>query len=296
MEERELIVDDFQRSRLIITRSDSFHSIGQQKKHGARGVNYDDIEIRRTNGNAMPQRSTSFLSLKAEIAAANKFTKNSNGVPYSKQKSTSELSISDVPSLQSLEVIKNILNSSRKNSLQDSSSSALNDDVTIAPAKTVVAKGLKKSVEADKPKAVIVEENKKEVIRQLETQLSEPSQLREVKNPVTKNESKWRYSGPPKINFSTWSERPKGVEVAVMNDSDYIFGKQNSTNSAVPRDSTKTPVKIEPTQTTTSVLKKTEIFASKPISTTTTTLISGTEKQHMPPKVLGVEYKKDVVS
>lgn len=189
MEERELIVDDFQRSRLIITRSDSFHSIGQQKKHGGRGVNYDDIEIRRMNGNAMPQRSTSFLSLKAEIAAANKFTKNSNSVPYSKQKSTSELSISDVPSLQSLEVIKNILNSSRKNSLQDSSSSALNE---VASAKTV-AKELKISVEDEKPRAAIVEEKKKEVIRQLETQLSEPTQLREVKNPVIKNETQWRY-------------------------------------------------------------------------------------------------------
>lgn len=294
MEERELIVDDFQRSRLIITRSDSFHSIGQQKKHGGRG---DDIEIRRTNVNAMPQRSTSFLSLKAEIAAANKFTKNSNGVPYNKQKSTSELSISDVPSLQSLEVIKNILNSSRKNSLQDSSSmssSALNDDFTLASTKTV-AKELKKPVE--KPRAsAIVEVKKNEVIRQLESQLSEPSQLREVKNPVAKKESQqWRYSGPPKINFSTWSERPK-VEVAVMNDGDYIFGKQNSTNSTVSRDS-KTPVKIESTQTTTSALKKTEIFTSKPISATntTTTLIS-TEKQHIPPKVLGVEYKKDVVS
>lgn len=294
MEERELIVDDFQRSRLIITRSDSFHSIGQQKKHGGRGVNYDDIEIRRTNGNAMPQRSTSFLSLKAEIAAANKFTKNSNGVPYSKQKSTSELSISDVPSLQSLEVIKNILNSSRKNSLQDSSSNALNEVVPVASAK-IVAKELKKSVEDEKPRAAIVEDKKKEVIRQLETQLSEPTQLREVKNPIIKNETQYRYSGPPKINFSTWSERPK-VEVAVMNDRDYIFGKQNSVNSTVPRDS-KTPAKIESSQTTTSVFKKTEIFASKPLSTTntTTTLIS-TEKQHMPPKVLGFEYKKDVVS
>lgn len=104
------------------------------------------------------------------------------------------------------------------------------------------------------------------------------------------------FSGPPKINFSTWSERPK-VEVAVMNDRDYIFGKQNSVNSTVPRDS-KTPVKVESSKTTSSVFKKTEIFASKPLSTTTnttTTLIS-TEKQHMPPKVLGVEYKKDVVS
>lgn len=286
MEEREMIVDDFQRSRLIITRSDSFHSIGQQKKHGGRGVDYDDIEIKRRNVNALPQRSTSFLSLKAEIAAANNVTvRNSNGVPYSKLKSTSELSISDLPSLQSLEVIKNILNSSRKNSLQDSSSGALNvaaANEVAAPAKVV--EELKKLVEVEEAKSkVIVEEmKKKEVIRQLESQLSEPSQLREVKKPSASTE--WRYSGPPKINFSTWSERPK-VEVAVMSDKDYIFGGQNNNS--------KTSIKIEPIETT-SVSKRAEIFSSKPV-TTTTTLIS-TEKSHMPPKVLGVEYKKDVVS
>lgn len=283
MEEKELIVDDFQRSRLIITRSDSFHSIGQQKKKTV-GSYDDDIEIKRTNVNAMPQRSTSFLSLKAEIAAANKFTKNSNGVPYSKQKSTSELSISDVPSLQSLEVIKNILNSSRKNSLQDSASSALNDEVTTATVVSVVTKEV-----VEPPKVIVEEMKKKEVIRQLESQMSEPltHQLREVK--TNKNDSQqWRYSGPPKINFSTWSERPK-VEVAVMNDGDYIFG--GGQNSSLPRD-------IKTSTTSTSVLKKAEIFAPKPVTVSTTSLINTAEKQqqHLPPKVLGVEYKKDVVS
>jgi hypothetical protein len=281
MEEREMIVDDFQRSRLIITRSDSFHSIGQQKKHGGRGGGGDDdFEIKRKNVSAMPQRSTSFLSLKAEIAAANVAARYANGgVPYSKQKSTSELSISDVPSLQSLEVIKNILNSSRKNSLQDPSTSALNEE--IAPVAAAVE--VKKQVELRSSK-VIAEENekKKEIIRQLESQMSESSPLREVKKEAApKNESQWRYSGPPKINFSTWNERPK-VEVAVMNDGDYIFGGQH-TSSSSPRESS-----------TTSVLKRAEIFSSKPINTSTTLITS--EKQHLPPKVLGFEYKKDVVS
>ncbi|KAH8342211.1 hypothetical protein KR059_007433 [Drosophila kikkawai] len=33
----------------------------------------------------------------------------------------------------------------------------------------------------------------------------------------------YRYSGPPSINFATWSERPKS-QVAIKNEGDYIFG------------------------------------------------------------------------
>ncbi|XP_016939200.2 proteoglycan 4 [Drosophila suzukii] len=33
----------------------------------------------------------------------------------------------------------------------------------------------------------------------------------------------YRYSGPPSINFATWSERPKST-VAIKNEGDYIFG------------------------------------------------------------------------
>jgi hypothetical protein len=277
MEEREMIVDDFQRSRLIITRSDSFHSIGPQRKN----ISSDDNNLMRraTNVNALPQRSTSFLSLRAEIAA-NNATKKVNAVPYSKQKSTSELSISDVPSLQSLEVIKNILNSSRKNSLQDPQGEVETvTKVTVAEVKKLLEEP---KVESSPPPKVI-EEKKKEVIRQLASQISEPSQLREVKKPSA--DSQWRYSGPPKINFSTWSERPK-VEVSVMNDGDYIFGSKSSTTT-LPRDF-KNSVNIEPSS---SVMKRAEIFSSK----ANTTQVTVNEKPK-PPKVLGVEYKKDVVS
>lgn len=287
MEEREMVVDDFQRSRLIITRSDSFHSIGQQRKN----ISNDDNSLmkRVTNVNALPQRSTSFLSLRAEFTANNASSKSTkvNAVPYSNQKSTSELSISDVPSLQSLEVIKNILNSSRKNSLQDPQGEVDTKVTQITTTQVTVAE-VKKLLEEPKvespPPPKVIEEKKKEVIRQLESQISEPSQLREVKKPST--DSQWRYSGPPKINFSTWSERPK-VEVAVMNDGDYIFGGQNSTTT-LPRDF-KNSVKIEPSN---SVLKRAEIFSSK----VTTTPVTVNAEKPKPPKVLGVEYKKDVVS
>lgn len=274
-----MVVDDFQRSRLIITRSDSFHSIGQQRKSS------DDNNLmkRVTNVNALPQRSTSFLSLRAEIAANN--ATKVNAVPYSKHKSTSELSISDVPSLQSLEVIKNILNSSRKNSLQDPQGEV---DASVITTQSISVAEVKKLLEEPKvesspppPPPKVIEETKKEVIRQIESQMSEPSQLREVKKPSA--DSQWRYSGPPKINFSTWSERPK-VEVAVMNDGDYIFGGQNSTTT-LPRDF-KNSIKSESSN---SVMKRAEIFSSK----ITTTPVTVNEKPK-PPKVLGVEYKKDV--
>ncbi|KAH8295598.1 hypothetical protein KR018_012329 [Drosophila ironensis] len=43
----------------------------------------------------------------------------------------------------------------------------------------------------------------------------------------------YRYSGPPSINFATWSERPKS-QVAIKNEGDYIFGgagKSQAVNS-----------------------------------------------------------------
>lgn len=82
-----------------ILRSDSFHSIGQQRNSGSGMIS------------SLP-KSTSYLSL--INAQNNELSKSSsNGVLYSKRKSTSELSIHEAPSLQSLEIIKSILNSSR---------------------------------------------------------------------------------------------------------------------------------------------------------------------------------------
>ncbi|XP_068152509.1 uncharacterized protein [Drosophila tropicalis] len=52
---------------------------------------------------------------------------------------------------------------------------------------------------------------------------------------TTKTEAKplpptYRYSGPPSINFATWSERPKS-QVAIKNEGDYIFGGSSSSTS-----------------------------------------------------------------
>lgn len=272
--ENEIIVEDLQRSRIIISRSDSFHSIGQQKKN--------DYELRRvTNINALPQRSTSFLSLvhaqKAEKLSNNKNITDNN-VPYSKQKSTSELSISDVPSLQSLEVIKNILNSSRKNSLQDHPPTSASDDDSKKSLPTIQSAPIQsKKGEKIETKKVIDELKEKTILRNYESQKSAPA-VEVKKKPEVSNQ--WRYSGPPKINFSTWSERPK-VEVAVMSDEDYIFGGVAAATS--PR-SFKNQ-ENEPTFPSQSMLKKTGRNLIEK---------DGNETQKHLPKVLHVEYKKDI--
>lgn len=101
--EKEVIIEDYKTSRLLITRSDSFHT----------------FELPRVGPYSPPKRSTSFLSMQRHELSLNRAEKIDNNTPYSRRKSSSELSICDTPSLQSLEIIKNILNSSRKNSSQD---------------------------------------------------------------------------------------------------------------------------------------------------------------------------------
>lgn len=320
--EKEIIVEDFQRSRLIITRSDSFHSIGQQKK--------SDYELKRTSLNALPQRSTSFLSLnhshKLEVSMNNRLV-NAENVPYNRQKSTSELSISDVPSLQSLEVLKNILNSSRKNSLQDSvnnntttatvaatmsASSASMVEKKEAATKVTEKEPQKKREKDDEIKSIekaYVEELKERYAKKLETQKSEPapqsinSEL-SVKKAQEKTSSQWRYSGPPKINFSTWNERPK-VEVSVMSDEDYIFGgisnhqQQQPPHQQQSRDSVARNRQIfEKKSETINISRESDRNESTTTSASTTTItgeaLKSKEAEKHLPKVLGVEYKKDI--
>ena len=236
--EKEIVFEDFKRSRLLISRSDSFHSISQAR----------NFDIKRSPFSP-PQRSTSFLSLvqsqKAEMRSSMPVADNA---PYIRQKSTSisELSISDAPMLQSIEVLKNILNSSRKNSLQDAS----------PKEEKVVSFVQEKSIELPSPK---VEEK---IVKA-------PEPVVEIK-PA---EKQWRYSGPPKINLSTWSERPK-VEVAIAADRDYKFGVGTAT---LPRD-----------------FKNNQEVKRHTIHITKERIPTQEAEMNTKPKVLGVEYKKDV--
>ncbi|XP_017064205.1 nascent polypeptide-associated complex subunit alpha, muscle-specific form [Drosophila eugracilis] len=52
---------------------------------------------------------------------------------------------------------------------------------------------------------------------------TQPSQLIESAPSSKPLPTTYRYSGPPSINFATWSERPKST-VAIKNEGDYIFG------------------------------------------------------------------------
>lgn len=267
-EEKKMVIEDFKRSRLLISRSDSFHSIGQ-------GRSFDAAP--RRSPMSPPQRSTSFLSLVQSQKAEMRLNKSSfDSSPYSRQKSSSELSISDVPSLQSLEVIKNILNSSRKNSLQDPEPKE--EKVVVLreqtpPVEIKLEEVVKKMEEISK---------KSEMTRRAE-EVSRQSEERSMKaerkpSPVVEAkpaETQWRYTGPPKINLGTWSDRPK-VEVAIAADRDYKFGPVTSTT--YPRET-----KVQETQSKrhTIHISNERVVKDEPVKFTK-------------PKVLGVEYKKDV--
>lgn len=265
-EEKKTPIDDFKRSRLLISRSDSFHSIGQ-------GRSFDAAP--RRSPMSPPQRSMSFLSLVQTQKAEMRLNKSGlDNSPYSRQKSSSELSISDVPSLQSLEVIKNILNSSRKNSLQDPEPKE--EKVVVLreqtpPIEIKLEEVVKKMEEISK---------KSEISRREEARKSEEITMKPERKPSPVVEAKpaetqWRYTGPPKINLGTWSERPK-VEVAIAADRDYKFGPV--VTSAHPREQKSHEV----------TNKRHTIHVSNE-----RTAREEPEK-FSKPKVLGVEYKKDV--
>lgn len=271
---RKIAVDDFKRSRLIISRSDSFHSIGQAR-------NLDSGYKRGPL--SPPQRSSSFLSLvqaqKAEILSNKSSTDN---VPYSRQKSTSELSISDSPSLQSLEVIKNILNSSRKNSLPEAALKEEKSQQSFMIREEREVKKPERKPAVQQQQSFIIKEEREVKPAIVQQQSIEIKIEREVKKPErhvsdsvveTKPvETQWRYSGPPKINLGTWNERPS-TKVAIAADSDYKFGGVSAT---LPRD-------FKNLQEATSKRHTIHITDER------------VEKvEAVKPRVLGVEYKKDV--
>lgn len=214
----------------LIVRSDSFHSIGP--------LHYKYSQKGKGLGN--PLRSTSFVSLINAQKAENRLIQSQSANLYSKNKSSSELSISDSPSLQSLSVIKSILNnSSRKNSLQDVVSTVTNE--------LLDTQNLQRMKKESPPTSPKIDEEEK---------------------------PKWKYQGPPKINLTTWSERPK-IEVSIKSDNDYKFGGGSST---LPR-GFKNQQTIQIRRIDDDIDK--EITPKDP------------KEDHLP-KVLKVEYKKNV--
>lgn len=114
----------------------------------------------------------------------------SNFESLMKRRSSSELSIEKSPSLQSLEVLKTIL--PNLNSRKNSQEEA------------VVAAAAVDEKSESSHKEIVIENNEKPKL--------------------------WKYQGPPKINLSSWTERPK-VQVSIKSDKDYKFGG----SSTLPR-------------------------------------------------------------
>lgn len=203
-----------------VSRSDSFHS--------TRNGSTEDI--------GLTSRSSSYISLignrSHKTTPRNSLT-NGSFSDSNRRKSSSELSIADSPSLQSLLVMKTILSNSRKNSL-------IVDHLTNGSKENGEVDGenvsRKSSVEmrAISPVAAIDDDSSKE---------NSPQNKLSSKNGETEN--KWKYQGPPAINLSTWGERPKSM-IAIKTDNDYKFGGINAAvDRAVSAESTQSVAETE---------------------------------------------------
>lgn len=167
-----------------VSRSKSFHSTLSWS--AVRNANNENILESLTQ---TPPRSTSFMSLNGTQKGLNDATR---------QRSSSELSIADSPSLQSVKVLKSIINSSRKNSVSEQTA-------TIRPSMT------EKAIEIDANIAIT-------------DTLPVHASASTNGNGKPKTEPKtWKYEGPPSINLSTWGDRPKS-QVFIKSDNDYKFG------------------------------------------------------------------------
>uniref|UniRef100_A0A2M3YW80 Putative mucin-5ac n=1 Tax=Anopheles nuneztovari TaxID=30067 RepID=A0A2M3YW80_9DIPT len=121
------------KSPRVINRSDSFHST---RSDYIQALNSPVNQAVPTTKLQLTPRSTSYISLIGAQRWENRTALGvtSGATSFNRRKSTSELSICDSPSLQSLEVIKNILNTSRKNSINNlhhTASSAVEQRATL---------------------------------------------------------------------------------------------------------------------------------------------------------------------
>ncbi|XP_039960644.1 mucin-17 [Bactrocera tryoni] len=184
-----------------------------------------------------------------------------NGFSSSRRRSSGELSIGESPSLQSPEVIKTILNS-RKNSSASSSDAEtkvagelkrqdekdveqkVNIPSLVEPPKNIVNAQKQVDTNITMPQFIVTsnfenteskEVQKASLVNTAETPKNKVNAEKEEETRVSSTDHTkhkevpkvYRYSGPPSINFSTWSERPK-VQVSIKNEGDYIFGGKNA--------------------------------------------------------------------
>ncbi|XP_031626231.1 probable serine/threonine-protein kinase DDB_G0282963 isoform X2 [Contarinia nasturtii] len=176
-----------------IGRSMSFHSTFPSVADHDENENGTSI----VNGTS---RSISYISLNGTTKPNNNNSSNETLNEFNKmscKKSSSELSIADTPSLQSIEVMKSILNKSR----------TLNRDG--------VPCAQKKAINQENGKNNQRNFHENEVNQQTNDDMASSKMKTETKT--------WKYQGPPSVNLSTWGERPKSL-VHIKNDEDYISG------------------------------------------------------------------------
>lgn len=236
------------KSPRVINRSDSFHSTASMHQSSLQPF----FNGEHSEPLSLTPRSSSYISLIGTQRYENKANKhvsqfNNEFSEATRRKSSSELSIADSPSLQSLSVMKSILSNSRKNSLNNLNNELkvnsngdrfieghqINENADVATADDVD----KVYVDEDrKPAKELISERSKspekiddhqidsatdegEVVT---TSISQIKASFETKNSVDEPK-KWKYQGPPAISLSTWGERPKS-QVVIKSDNDYKFG------------------------------------------------------------------------
>lgn len=224
-----------------VSRSDSFHSTRNES----------------TENVGLTSRSSSYVSLvgsrSSKTTPRNSLT-NGSLIDANRRKSSSELSIADSPSLQSLLVMKTILSNSRKNSLNvDNLSNGSKENGEVdgdnAPRKDSVEHQAKSPVPAPD-----YGDSSKE---------NSPQNKLQAKNDDTDN-PKWKYQGPPAINLGTWGERPKSM-IAIKNDNDYIFGGTTNASDKVITPATPSEAPVVSTKTISNPVNATVVTTVKSV-------------------------------
>lgn len=230
------IATSFKSPTSRINRSDSFHSTRQTEPPAD--------HITSAIGVLTP-RSSSYISLIGTQKFENRSLRTQYVDSAIRRNSSSELSIADSPSLQSLSVMKSILSNSRKNSLNNEAISsnevtgAINGSRREEHAPSVLKRNtsvtdinrppIVKAFDADviEPTPIVLETLVKSANVTV-TQLNADPQETDASNV----EKKWRYQGPPAINMSTWGERPKS-KICIKTDKDYKSSDTAFENSEV---------------------------------------------------------------
>lgn len=204
-----------------VNRSDSFHS-----------TRTDEL----TNG--MTPRSSSYISL----IGAQKFenTLMQRNLQFSEPGRRKSTSIADLPSLQSVSVMKSILSNSRKNSYsninENAGTGASITDVRRNSAEPTIIEHPKNVESIDSLETNVFDEPTPSPRTSTASQLDSNGNADSSKENSPNNKSKivsvpqkplktegdnkkWRYQGPPAINLSTWGERPKSM-VSIKTDND----------------------------------------------------------------------------